>query len=323
MFVCSFELLETGRFSFAGSVWITAVVVHAALVLVASQVLLEKTIPSEQSPVEANHLRISGARLAVTFSLLSTFVLFTYAASPASPCAPPVQLLVTLSPIVLSPFLCALWRMRPMQLSSIDASRTLIPLVPWTGLFMLWSLIVGLADAQLAAAVAVAEFSYLAVLAMIARSCYGIERSRRHEIGWARLVVRSIAVWSALLLLVLIFAVPFLLRNRSASPESTASALLRTIATAQMTYRSSHDGAFAGNFGELVSAGLVDHSFERQQVNGYRFELSLMPSARFVATARPIHYKVTGCRSFIISEDGVLRATEEERPPMLGDPLFE
>ena len=95
----------------------------------------------------------------------------------------------------------------------------------------------------------------------------------------------------------------------SASPmltnEAVAQSVLRTIASAEETYKAtSGDGRFGG-LDELISQGLVSReSLERY---GYRIEVNINGTG-FEASAAPVEYGKTGKQSFFIDQSSVLRA---------------
>lgn len=114
----------------------------------------------------------------------------------------------------------------------------------------------------------------------------------------------------ALLMLASMFGVS----SRPAAPtnEAMAQGTLRTVASAQATYRAtSKDGSF-GSKDQLVEAGLIPkHVFER---SGYRIELSVSGS-RFEASAVPLEYGKTGKLSFFVDESNVIRAGDHGGGP--------
>ena len=107
----------------------------------------------------------------------------------------------------------------------------------------------------------------------------------------------------ALLMLASMFGVP----SQSASPpnEAMARGMLRTVASAEATYRATNkDGSYASKE-QLVELGLIaKDAFEK---NGYRIELSASGST-FQAFAVPVEYGKTGKLSFFVDESNVIRA---------------
>ncbi|HKO60280.1 MAG TPA: DUF3352 domain-containing protein [Pyrinomonadaceae bacterium] len=85
--------------------------------------------------------------------------------------------------------------------------------------------------------------------------------------------------------------------------ESIAKNVLRTITSAQETFRQTKGGSY-GSVDELVDAGLLVKEFLDK--HGYRIEMTVQ-SNRFEATAAPMEYGKTGRRSFYIDQSGILR----------------
>lgn len=78
----------------------------------------------------------------------------------------------------------------------------------------------------------------------------------------------------AIILIIATIAIPSLLRSRQAANESGAVANLRTINTAQVTYMSSHQGAYADSMEILIADGMVDERFTTgTNVSGYNYEV--------------------------------------------------
>jgi len=73
----------------------------------------------------------------------------------------------------------------------------------------------------------------------------------------------------AIILIIATIAIPSLLRSRQAANESAAVAQVRTITTAEVTYLSSSGGSY-GTISQLVSAGLLDNTFNGTK-SGYTY----------------------------------------------------
>ena len=86
--------------------------------------------------------------------------------------------------------------------------------------------------------------------------------------------------------------------------ESIAKNMLRTVASAQATYKETQGHGNYGSLDELVAAGLLTKDMIEKY--GYKIELGLV-SNKFEVTATPIEYGKSGRRSFFIDESGVLR----------------
>jgi hypothetical protein len=86
--------------------------------------------------------------------------------------------------------------------------------------------------------------------------------------------------------------------------ESIAKGVLRTVVSAEETFKATQDDGRYGSLEELIAAGLIDKSWLHS--NGYRLELTASGS-KFEAMAMPTEYGKTGLISFFIDDSGVLR----------------
>jgi len=86
--------------------------------------------------------------------------------------------------------------------------------------------------------------------------------------------------------------------------EADGKSVLRTVYSAEATFRVTGSNDRYGTLDELVSGGLMGK--ETIQRYGYRIEVTLSGN-KFEATAVPIEYGVTGTLSYFIDESGVLR----------------
>ncbi|MBZ5536669.1 MAG: carboxylesterase family protein [Acidobacteriia bacterium] len=118
------------------------------------------------------------------------------------------------------------------------------------------------------------------------------------------------------------------LRRASLNEEACVSNL-RTINTAQVTYWGGDpNGDFASKLEELGpnGAGLIDQVLASGEHNGYVFVLTPGPPdannhiTHYMLSARPIIFGVTGERSFITDDSGVIRYTSEDRASTVADP---
>jgi prepilin-type N-terminal cleavage/methylation domain-containing protein len=109
-------------------------------------------------------------------------------------------------------------------------------------------------------------------------------------------------------------AIPNLLASRRAANEGSAQQSLRTMASAEATYRAT---AGSGNYGpvsDLVTQNLVDSVLGGGAKSGYNFTTNTAPTADpnvFVLAAAPINntgVTATGTREFCIDQTGVLGA---------------
>ena len=111
-------------------------------------------------------------------------------------------------------------------------------------------------------------------------------------------------------------AIPNLLASKRSANEGSATGSMRTIHSAQATYRATAgDGAY-GTLTALSDEKLIDSSLGAGSKSGYTFEcvdtnLGAGPPANYFATAIPTltgNFVRTGHRSFVVAEDGVLRS---------------
>jgi type IV pilus assembly protein PilE len=118
----------------------------------------------------------------------------------------------------------------------------------------------------------------------------------------------EIMIVVAIIALLAAIAIPSLLR---AANESSAQAALKTIATAEITYRSANNSY--GDLGDLGTAtppyidAVLGCGSEPCQKSGYNFATTNNAAETFCVTAVPSTANVTGVRSFCITEDGVVR----------------
>lgn len=139
---------------------------------------------------------------------------------------------------------------------------------------------------------------------------------------------RAILFYVFLILLFLITAKPS--SHRRERNEASALGSLRAIQYAEDTYASTYKLGFSETLASLgprsndapataSAAGLLDVGLASGMKNGYRFEYAPAERdtsgqiRRFAVVARPMEYCVTGVRSFLTDEPGVIRSTRENR----------
>ncbi|HEV7743463.1 MAG TPA: DUF3352 domain-containing protein [Pyrinomonadaceae bacterium] len=93
--------------------------------------------------------------------------------------------------------------------------------------------------------------------------------------------------------------------SQPASNEAVAQSMVRTVASAEETFKATTGNGAYGSFDQLVSAGLL--SKEMLEKYGYRMEVSAAKD-KFEVTAEPIEYGTTGKLSYFIDQSQVLRA---------------
>jgi prepilin-type N-terminal cleavage/methylation domain-containing protein len=120
----------------------------------------------------------------------------------------------------------------------------------------------------------------------------------------------EIMIVVAIIALLAAIAIPNLLRARLQANESAAQAALKTVATAEVTYRTANP-----NYGSLLELGnatpaYIDSVLRDGQKSGYDFtvtDVGTVTPDQFHAAAEPHSPGVSGVRSFCVCEDGVLR----------------
>jgi prepilin-type N-terminal cleavage/methylation domain-containing protein len=109
-------------------------------------------------------------------------------------------------------------------------------------------------------------------------------------------------------------AIPNLLASRRAANEGSAQQSLRTISSAEATYRSTAGNGSYGTVADLVTQNLVDSVLGGGVKSGYNFTTGAAPVASttdFVIAAAPVTSSgvtATGTREFCIDQSGVLTA---------------
>ncbi len=126
-----------------------------------------------------------------------------------------------------------------------------------------------------------------------------MKRKRGFTLVEIMIVVAIIALLAAI-------AIPNLLRARLQANESAAQAAIKTLATAEITYRTANPSY--GSLSDLGSATppYIDAVLAAGTKNGYLFTATGAAES-FFATAAPASANVTGVRLFCVTEDGVVR----------------
>lgn len=97
--------------------------------------------------------------------------------------------------------------------------------------------------------------------------------------------------------------------------ERCTISALRTLHSAQMTYAATlGGGSYAGLFGVLRTAGLIDTVLSTASKHGYTFRMEAIagPTPGFRIWAVPQTYIATGTRSFFIDVSGVVRGADRQ-----------
>lgn len=128
----------------------------------------------------------------------------------------------------------------------------------------------------------------------------------------------------AIIAIIAAIAIPNLLRARLASNESAAIGAMRTLASAQSTFQSSvGQDADTDGTGEFASLAMlytstppyIDEVLGTGTKSGYTFTITTngapnTDEVQWFAQANPVQYGVTGNRTFVIDESGVLRGLD-------------
>jgi hypothetical protein len=120
------------------------------------------------------------------------------------------------------------------------------------------------------------------------------------------------------ILIIAAIAIPNFLRARMAANESSAAAGIRTIVTAETSYRETYpDSGYAcdlhslgGKGGSATSAGLIDDALASGEKHGYIFNIEACTPDSFAITATPRTRNQTGVRTFCSKEDSVVHVSQ-------------
>lgn len=124
----------------------------------------------------------------------------------------------------------------------------------------------------------------------------------------------------AIILIIAAIAIPNLLRARIAANEASASASIRQMATAEISYNSAYPAVGYSTLATLGGASpctpsvltgcFIDSLLTTGLKSGYQFAATGIggaPNTTFVAGGTPQNYNVSGVRDFCIATDGVMR----------------
>jgi type II secretory pathway pseudopilin PulG len=127
------------------------------------------------------------------------------------------------------------------------------------------------------------------------------------------------------ILIIAAIAIPNLLRARIAANESSAVGSLRSINTAESTYRIAYSnvgyactlGALGGSSANASSdaAGLINAQLASGTKSGYRFEIASCENggdeAKYQVIATPVTPGQSGSRTFCSDQTGVIKSARE------------
>ena len=111
-------------------------------------------------------------------------------------------------------------------------------------------------------------------------------------------------------------AIPNLLAARRAANEGATISVLRKIHAAEATYQATAGAGEFGTLEQLAAHQLISPEMASGARHGYKFNVELTTGldneAGFEATAVPMTYPNSGRRSFYVSENGVIRAADNQ-----------
>lgn len=122
-------------------------------------------------------------------------------------------------------------------------------------------------------------------------------------------------------------AIPNLLAARRAANEGSAISALRTLRSAEETYIATQGAGNCGELRQLGASGLIDSVLASGRRSGYRFEVVLAANKQTCDVHATPETASTGTRSFLISDDGVIRAANkhgakaDKLDPALSNPM--
>ena len=125
----------------------------------------------------------------------------------------------------------------------------------------------------------------------------------------------GVVVLLPVILIIAAIAIPNLLHARVAANESSATAAVRTLNTAEITYSTTHpEKGFTCALDDLKSDQIIDAGLASGSKNGYIFEIVGCkaenpdgPNTQFQVIAYPITKNTTGARAFCSDQTDVVR----------------
>ena len=127
----------------------------------------------------------------------------------------------------------------------------------------------------------------------------------------------EIMIVVAIIALLAAIAIPNLLRARHNANESAAIATLRTISTAEESFRAVQNPNTYGTLAQLAAAvpPYIDATLAGGAKQGYTFVMTGVPAANtYTCTATPQTVGTTGTRIFTVDQTGVIMDVNAGRP---------
>lgn len=118
----------------------------------------------------------------------------------------------------------------------------------------------------------------------------------------------EIMIVVAIIALLAAIAIPNLLRARHNANEAAAIASLRTLSTAEESYRAAQNPTTYGTLAQLAGAvpPYIDATLAGGAKQGYNFAMGALTANTYTVTATPQVVGTTGTRTFSVDETGVL-----------------
>ncbi len=134
----------------------------------------------------------------------------------------------------------------------------------------------------------------------------------------------EIMIVVAIIALLAAIAIPNLLRARHNANEAAGIAALRTISTAEDSYRAAQTPpAYSADLGDLsdssppyIDSSLSGATSSTAARQGYYYTYSKTSNNQYTCTANPGVSGVTGTRIFYVDETGVIRLTNSGGSPI-------
>ena len=112
--------------------------------------------------------------------------------------------------------------------------------------------------------------------------------------------------------LIAAIAIPNLLAAKRAADEGSAISSLRTLFAAEATYIATSGNGYCGDLSSLAKDGLIDSASATGSKKGYQFEIIISDAGRGCEIFATPSSKLGVGRSFMISNDGVLRGANKK-----------
>ncbi len=145
-------------------------------------------------------------------------------------------------------------------------------------------------------------------------------RTEQHREGFT-LVELMIVV--AIIAILMAFSIPIISNARISTNEGAAVSSIRTITSANTTYRIRF-GSYAGDLDDLNSSGIIDAvlaaAVQTPGKSGYIFNYSVSPGS-WKIDAQPLDPGVSGQRYFFADTSGVIRTADGVAADSTSKPL--